>query len=290
MDTNTFTMDMYSMGLVFYEVATLAHAYKPSASGDVVNAWKQAHLTCVAGDPRTRNTKLGTRLAQVIMKMVNKRPADRYPTWDAVLESLDRADEAESSELEVGRLVERALKTFNEEEKQRLEREEATQKKREYDALVRHSFREIVAAAHKIVDQFNKQCDFGKLTIEELTLAVRVKGSRGGVDISVEPVYGKSRLRKLPIKAWGRVASHTGRGFNILLVQQGADDLYGTWTTLHVKHNPLARRSDNRPEPFYFQPGELANELQHIGAMHIFVTEVCEFRPEMLLPLVEETL
>jgi serine/threonine protein kinase len=92
LEKNTASMDMYSMGIVFYELATLAFPYDVQDKGDVVQSWKNAHMTQASKDPREHNGQLSPVTAQIIEKMISKRPKDRYQSWDEVLLRLEESE------------------------------------------------------------------------------------------------------------------------------------------------------------------------------------------------------
>ena len=115
------------------------------------------------------------------------------------------------------------------------------------------------------------------------------RNSNGGVFIRVEPVYEKHELDGQTIKAWGYAREPSGKGFNLVLVTNSADDLYGYWRTLHVRHRvgPGFRVGD---EPFPFELKDLPHEIQLFHGSHVYITERCDFKPEFLHPLIEELL
>jgi serine/threonine protein kinase len=95
---NTFKLDVYSVGLVFYQILTLQHPLRakvndPSSFQD----WETAHLFEQCPDVRTIRPDAPTSLAQLLSRMVSKRPADR-PSWDDVLEVLSRPEAAGPSQ------------------------------------------------------------------------------------------------------------------------------------------------------------------------------------------------
>ena len=291
LETNAITMDMYSMGIVFYELATLKHPYNPKMTGNIVDAWKQAHLTAVPDEPRIHNTSLSAGLNHLIMKMLAKRPQDRYATWDEVLARIGATPPDATTKFNVGRLVQKAEATRMEAETARINHEEELRKKKERQDLLSHCFKEISQASQNISDAFNKASDLAKLSVRNnRPCSLSINGPKGAVSISVTATEQPCHLHRKPIRAWGQVRAPSGRGFNLLLVADDGDDLYGRWMTLHVKHNIMCRQTDRRPEPFYFNIEELPKELQLIGAMHIFVTEVAPFDDKMITPLLEEAL
>jgi len=288
---NTPAMDMYSMGIVFYEIATLRHPFNPKREGDVFDAWRWAHLVSIPENPRTWNTDLDDGLDQLIVKMMEKRPERRYPSWDAIIEKL-RSEQVESiHEPDITALVNKAMASHLKTEAARVHAEETEKRLREHIALIEHCFKDIVKAAQTIVDSFNQRSEFARLSIRHLSkLAFSIETTLEGVAIAVGLPHEKHRFRGGTIKAWGHTQAPSGKGFNLLLIEEAENDPYGKWIAVHVKHHPLFRSSDKRPEPFYFEDTELPEELYKSSGMHIYTADVEDFEAKMLIPLVEEIL
>jgi len=87
-------MDMYSMGIVFFQVATLGFPYRVESGGDVFDKWRNAHLFQQPIDPNQLNPGLDIELSQLIMKMISKRPTERYQNWDEVIQRLQHVENA----------------------------------------------------------------------------------------------------------------------------------------------------------------------------------------------------
>jgi len=290
--TNTPTMDMYSMGLVFYELATLHHPYQVSASGDVVGAWRTAHLTQPCPSPSERNSTLDLALAQVILKMVDKRPERRFKSWGDAAARLEEPDNSPHDKPDVSELVKKAVDHDQRQEKERLQLEELRRERTEREQRIVYAFREVRLAAEEITEHFNQSSDFARLVVQEHSdTSFSIRSDRnvaGMVSISVTPATDDYFLDRKRILAWGHARTDSGRGFSLLLVQQSSDDLYGQWRTLHVTHSPLVVRQDPRPEPFPFEIDELPNELELLNAVHIYQTEKGVFQRDMLMPLMAE--
>ncbi len=293
LEENAPAMDVYSMGIVFYEVATLEYPYPAKQKGDIIESFKNVHLFEPPTDPRSHNPGLGIALAQTILKMLSKRPDQRYSSWGQVIQRLQSPRSSSQSTRNVGSLVERALERHKQAEDARLRAQEEANKRREYEESVVYCFKEIVAATREIVDAFNDASEFVKLSLYEnasLSFLVYVEGRDSPIKAEVTTVYGEHELEGQPIKAWGYIKAPSGRGFNLLLVAADPDDLYGQWKALFASHNALSGRRDSRPEPFPFEMRELPREMQILRAMHAYSTSVRAFKPEMLNPLIEEIL
>ncbi|ERI95227.1 kinase domain protein, partial [Clostridiales bacterium oral taxon 876 str. F0540] len=76
-DKNTTQMDIYSMGLVFYELATLKYPYKVMNEADV-EQWRNAHLFSEPINPHTANPNISPVITGVIMKMLEKSTNSRF--------------------------------------------------------------------------------------------------------------------------------------------------------------------------------------------------------------------
>lgn len=294
-EKNTIAMDMYSMGIIYYELATLMHPYFVEPTGDFVEAWKNAHLTDIPADPRKYNPDLDLRLSQVILRMISKRSTDRYDSWDEVISRLESTVNTSESQQDVSRLVERALGTQRREEAIRLKVASEAQQRKEHERIVWYAFNnDILRDAEQTVERFNAESEFVKLEIRtERTLAfkIHVKGRpTKSLLVQVEVVYDSSKLDGQTIRAWGYAKAPSGHGFNLILVASEHDDLYGSWRTLHVEHSPIVRTYDQRPSPFPFEINELPKEIPLLNAVHIYQTKKGQFTSDLFMPLIEELL
>ncbi len=302
-EKNTPAMDMYSMGIVFYEVATLHHPYNVKTSGNQIEAWKNAHFSQLPDDPRNHNSSLDFGLSQVILKMLAKRPENRYGSWGEVVERLTSSENLAVPKRDVSSLLDHSFKSHQKAEEARLKAQEEKRKHDENEARIKYCFNEIVGDAQETVEAFNRQSDFGKLQlakVSDLSFSIQVKQDytpsfqgtyRPFIHAEVSILNSESqKFRNQLIKSWGLVKCPSGQGFNLLLVQKDNEDLYGEWITLHVRDSAFSQRRTHGREPFPFQLHQLSDEIKLIGAIHIYQTEVMLFRPEMFDPLIKEIL
>lgn len=293
LEKNTPTMDMYSMGIVFYEIATLHHPYKVQEGGNVVDAWKRAHLVQMAEDPRSHNSGLDLSLTQLIMKMVAKRPEVRYESWDEVIARLEGLSEGSTKSRDVQSLVEQAVQKWTQAEKARLKVEEEAQKQQEREDLIEYAFSQILDAARETVNTFNEGSEHLKLQLKQrsrFSFFIELKDTpKPGIQVKIAPVHDTHILNRQEVRAWGFAKAPSGWGFNLILTTAGKEDLYGSWLTLHVEHSPLVQQpKDDRPEPFPFELHELAEEIRLLDALHVYHTKKGDFKPELFDPLIAE--
>jgi serine/threonine protein kinase len=294
LEKNTPAMDMYSMGIVFYELATLTYPYSVKTTGDIVESWKNAHLIQIPQAPNKLNTSLDTVLTQLVMKMIAKRPDNRYSNWDEAIRMLGSQQAEQEKHGKVVQLVQKAIDSHNTAEQERLKKEEEIRRQEEFDEIVSYCFQEIVQAAQSIIDEFNAASEFAKLELIHIPhFTIYIRKSRSDTRrlvITIMPLHEERKLDNHKIKAWGFSKAPSGRGFNLFLVETSPDDIYGEWRTFHVGHSAMVRPKDNRPDPFPFELNELPEEIQHLHTMHVYTTTQGTFKAEFLHPLIEELL
>lgn len=298
LEKNTIQMDIYSMGIVFYELATLSHPYKVAPTGDIFESWRDAHFFQKADPPTARNPSLNINLSQLIMKMMAKRPEDRYASWDEVIQRIQTAQTKEMPKIDVSKLIMKAIQTKEAEDKKRLELEKKYKEKQELEKNVHYKCEELVDGLKEIVEAFNKGFEGGKFQIAETTAwtpavktfsATFTKG--GHINLIVEPVYQTIDFEGGKILAWGYFANSNAKGFNVVLLKSNPDDIYGYWLCLHNTHNVIARQKDRRPDPFPFDSlEEFSKEIKFVHAVHIYVTAISHFDKNMIMPLLEDIL
>jgi serine/threonine protein kinase/predicted Zn-dependent protease len=89
------TTDIYSLGVVFYELATFVH---PIQAGEIA-----AVIGQIVGErpesPTVHNPKLPRAMARIMERCLAKDPSDRFPSADALADELRLAAEGRSSGL-----------------------------------------------------------------------------------------------------------------------------------------------------------------------------------------------
>lgn len=296
-EANTIQMDIYSMGIVFYELATLSHPYVVEPKGDIFEAWKEAHFFQVPELPHSKNPSLDIGLSQLIMKMIAKKPTERYSSWDEIIERIKKSEVHEMKKIDVSSLVRKAVETQQKEESKRLRREKEQREREERWKFVLYAFKGLRDSLNEIVETFNKSYDYGKLVLKDTSSHSKMKvlavmPNDRKVELLVEPVYEALTFKTQRILAWGYFCNSNGKGFNVILVAREAD-LYGDWLSLYNTHSTLAQRRDSRPDPFPFTSfSEFREKIHHVSAnrMDIYQTSVKAFSKDMLVPLFEDIL
>lgn len=289
-ESNTIQMDMYSIGHVFYQIAALNHAF------GVQNNWENAHLTFVPRPLNEVNRNISPKVASVVNKLIAKRPANRYKTWDDVRKDLiGSVRNVGGHKSAINKILENKISRDLEAEKALSEQQlKDKELKRKSDILSFQFRNELVQPITEFVDNFNKVSgSSAKMKISEISgrsdLGCKIIFESKVVNIWFHPitesdvlsrhandVWGERRLhitkptmRGKPVMAWGGVECSDRTGLNVVLVSSETDE-YGDWYLLKNTHSGLARHRDNRPDPFVFNNDELIKEIHNIGVTHVY--------------------
>lgn len=93
-------IDVYSVGLVFYEILMLEHPLlRQIADPSNFLEWREAHLNKLCPDIRQIRSDISAPIARILLRMTDKEPANR-PNWEEVLTILN-FDKPKDSVLEI---------------------------------------------------------------------------------------------------------------------------------------------------------------------------------------------
>lgn len=295
-EKNTIQMDIYSMGIVFYEIATLNYPYNVKNYN-----YEEAHLYHVIDNPVDYNPSLSPSIVSLINKMLQKPVGRRFENWQEIIEILENDKGNKLMDNKIGELVLEAVKLQNniDNDTERKKSEEI-KKNKEWDSHVKkinaHFNNEVFIPIKEYIDAFNSKYASEKITIEtkdtdlsspkkrttirlprdkRITITTLIINSEKPIMKSVVVASGvsKTRNRDYPVcngkkvLAWGKVENDFQRGYNILLLENNTDN-YGDWYILYNVNSGLS--INKRPEPFAFSESELPREITLINSTHVY--------------------
>lgn len=302
-DKNTIQMDIYSMGIVFYELATLCYPYCVSASADFLTL-RNAHMFEAPKNPQSINTELPSNIVSTIVRMMEKPTQKRFTTWESIIEAL-KVQALPSDDL--SDVVIKAMKNRNEvdlaAQQQLATKKKQAEEKDNFCRLIYSQYdNSILEPIRKFIERFNAQYagtmpfrlkpDSGYPGNYRFTNTITTP-SNDKIQIDTEIIFKENyqhevsnwlmgddgyrienyipQCEKRDVLAWSQVSDKNGRGFNLILLKtEGA--LYGDWFLL-INTNSAFNRSP-RAEPFGFTLNELPKEIVHLHAMHIYNLEL----------------
>jgi serine/threonine protein kinase len=284
---NTTAMDVYSAGVLFFELATLTWPVQPKPGDNSPIAWRNAHLLTPPADIRRIRPDLTIDLVQLIQLMLQKDAA-RRPSWTAVVERL-RKGPTPTGGPDVSVLVQKATASLaaatERETLARKEREQAEER----SALLQQAMLEPIAILQGLVDAFNEASDVGKLVLrQQSNWRADVSAASGGrARLSLEShemgdldtrqngifrIAAIARVEPVPTAA-NKDQFYQDResfgSFNLAYRVRQSHDRFGSWTMLRFEHSPLVGRM-SYPRWFAVELGELPHELQVLNAMGVY--------------------
>ena len=323
-EKNTIQMDIYSMGIVFYELALLDYPYD-IASNDM-EAYRTAHMFFrIKGTNKLKNI-LGADVASIILAMLEKPVQKRLKSWEEIERQLGNPSLEVIGDLGniVSLAIGKKLETDTRKQQQIEEENRKRKEKEDYCNLVRNQFESVIVDFfERFSDEYNihlagnDKCRFEskirdhgfmelfsyQLTIPSVTnIEVKCKvimpnSCTRVVDIDraygFSSGYGKREVTYTPqyknknIMGWVEIVNTKALGFNLLLAQ--TDDTYGDWYVLRNKNNGIyMTQYEPKQEPFAFKIDELDEALKGIGAFSLFSSEVELFDEQKLMALVAQ--
>jgi len=284
-DKNTYKLDVYAVGLLFFEMLTLKHPLlsKIKDQGSI-HDWERAHLYEALPDLRKQREDLPISLVQLVSRMAAKRPQDR-PDWDDVLKVLsDPGIEPRGTpNAVVAQAVASAVAKRQEVERQNLESARQAQEAQRQTLLYSHSCEDLLQGLQPAVEQFNEQFQLGKIeTRKELpgTTLYRLPGSKSIGVTFFAPRKTGIKIRGGLVIGGGWIGLNNGRSANLVLLKQGDDDLYGNWVGCEISLLAVVDPrmiigefgiDEKTVQPFGFNGAYFYEQIAYAqGGMHVF--------------------
>jgi eukaryotic-like serine/threonine-protein kinase len=246
---NTPKVDVYSVGLVFYEILSLKHPLWDKVKDHTSFLdWRNAHLYQQCPDVRSLRSEVPLSIAQLLSRMVAKRADDR-PDWDEILKILSAPSVNNSNSVlhpSVAAAVEAAVEAAVAREQQEQKRQLATNAQQneiqERLSRFRYSCETLLERFNALVEEFNQGFQHGKIAREKSGWGIAYnvpQGSRINVSFFRPPDSG-IKIREGTVIGGGWIGLQNGRSANLVLLRQTADDLYGRWAICEVSVMALA--------------------------------------------------
>jgi serine/threonine protein kinase len=296
LDANTIQMDIYSMGIVFYELASLSFPYNVT-KGDY-EEWQNAHLFQNPANVGKINSNISPVLSRLIMRMLEKDAKQRPRNWNEIKTYLEKENLPKTDNAQ---FIDKVLIKRNEQIEQatqeRLKREKREKEITEFKNIVRYQYhKDIITPIKEFIEEINNKSDGSKIIchFDDDSFLNTVEYSFNTIKLDLKPIIEEDFYRDIKVKdynrvftrrelklpvidkkrvlAWGYVKAKNGRGFNLILLQN-TQSVYGDWLLLFNRHSAIVIKKDNRPEPFPFELNEIEEEINYLNAMHIYVTE-----------------
>ena len=314
-EKNTIAMDIYSMGIVFYELATLNYPYNVKDGN-----YMEAHLYAPVENPTWFNPAIPPNMVSVINKMLQKPQSKRFSDWQEIIDILNNGNVVGTKDSKIVALVQSAVKMQNETDMaiQRKRTKEEKQRKEWNDHvknIMSYFNNEILSTLKEYVEIYNSEYASGKIvsdlnnfdiTAEKNTVTIKMPSiqtitielsvfnpdatkeiigysSINGISIPTATKYLQPQCRGKKVLAWGKIENNFNNGYNILLLENKVDE-YGDWFIMYNTNSGLG--SSPRPEPFAFSETELPKEICRIDTIHEYVSKIEQYNIERFQELI----
>lgn len=303
-EKNTIQMDIYSMGLVFYELATLKYPYDVQ-NHSKVDEWANAHMFTEPLNPCKINANLSPVIAGVIMKMLEKSTSQRFKNWEEIEQYLENDNGINEGFSDIiDNMLKISLAKANSKSEEELEHKRKIKEQEDFCKLINYKFeKDIFKPISQFIMTFNEKYPQGKISIsfrqsniKENNINIKlISGTTINIILNAiidfdfirkvthknpfGEIYTKVEtqvpyINKRKIMAWGGLYVDNKTGFNILLLEK-ENELYGEWLLLENTNSGLSRT--RRPEPFAFELNEIEKEIQYVNSLHIYNTSMQPF-------------
>jgi serine/threonine protein kinase len=163
-DKNTVTMDIYSLGIMFFEIFTGKWPYDVKTETE----WKDCHLFTPLPDISHYRNDLSVKLKQIVQKMASKKISERYKSIDEILETFHEAKKLNDKEMnDVERLAALGNDVIQQKEVANLLRLQEVERKENHIKLLNYHitelFNKFIEKANAINNRFEKE----KINISE---------------------------------------------------------------------------------------------------------------------------
>lgn len=238
-EKNTNKIDVYSVGLVFYQILTLSHPLLSSVPdpADWVQ-WREAHLTVSCPDVRGVRTDVPLSLSKLMLRMTDKSPGNR-PGWDEVIATLNQQATVQPPAIDpqlIAAMKNLADERFRNQQKKteaELAREREAERNQARAEEFRQSSRRLLAQFDEIIEVLNQQDGIDPIRIAGDGIVSRVFALPNGRRV-VCNTFGLNQKMERPVLGGGYLGVEGGLSANLLLMGQPDDIASGTWSAVEV--------------------------------------------------------
>lgn len=295
----TESTDIYSLGVIFYEMLTFRLPYQASNPIE----WRREHLFAAIPHIRSHNANLSIKLDEIVCKMMAKDMNSRYKDAEEVIKKISELDDlqGENDPLIVA-IVGNATAKLSKTEEALLKKRKAQESLDEEIKKVDLKIKEMLSGFDEIIEKVNLDLERTKIMINKnnnhglslynnyreysflgKTVEIRFFGNYlEDKELNLNGVFSAGYMRI-------RMGNDLQHGFNLLLIRK-SDDLYGEWYVGAVRDSALVRRA-HKYEPYAFDNyGEFKEHFcAHFRkAMHVTVISLKDNVNEEFASLVGE--
>lgn len=244
-ETQTIKVDIYSVGLVFYELLLLKHPLVNQMSDPFdLHEWRTTHLHRVCPDIRGIRSDVDQSVAQVLLRMTAKRPADR-PGWKEIVKVLNfEPPQTASVEVDpeilqaIQRQADEGIRKTQDEEESRLKEGEAAECRRLEHEDYKIAFQQMVSRFDAIIEAINQHTPSDRVIISGDFRKRNYKMPNGRI-LDVSDFGMISSNSQSNVLGGGLMSVIGGLSANLVLNGSRENIVEGTWNGIEVIITPI---------------------------------------------------
>ncbi len=311
-EKNTIKMDIYSMGIVFYQIATLLN-YPYKIQNGTADEYRNAHLYGSVTNPRSYNKDIEFNIETTILRMLEKEPNKRFSNWEEIQNQIDVEKNNKNLEI-LDRILKKRIAIDEKNRKIEIENTKRQEAINERKKTINYSIYEnIYIPIKELIDDFNKLYASGKINITDYSVSTdtfsnirinTISSKRIEIEIHsiVDKIFKRERqdqffgniyeeeyrpmLKGKEILAWGMINYADELSYNLILVNDN-ENIYGKWYQLK-NSNSAFNQIPRTPEIFAFEFNEIEEELHYINVMHIYNSVLEEYNKDEMIENMEK--
>jgi serine/threonine protein kinase len=324
-EENSIQMDIYSLGILFYELLTGEFPFNARTEKD----WRDCHLYETLPDISKCRPETPTKIKQIISKMTQKRAKNRYRNTDEIIAALKESiQQTQESNQAIEHLASIGHAKTEQLKSEQLKRQQEQERIDEYKKFLNYHITELIDRMKVIVGQINNRLEENKIALKEHVYNGYL--TERSFSISINHMFASFKFyehnvieeyedmrnenyKRHQVDQYGFMVSpipdsifkqksiiYLGMvetnfinpilqekfGFNLALVKKEGDT-YGTWYIASFEDSGFAR--SNRKE-FALDLEEFLQEFEKSFIMHNLSVEFRELRDDDLHRVIEEIL
>lgn len=233
--------DIYSLGIMFYELATLQLPYSSAEEYEM----ERLHRFGAIPSIKVSNKNLSSKLEGIVKKMMQKSPGDRYQNVSEIIEDMNRADP--TIKVDVSEIVVATKSILEKEEHEKSETLKESARIESGYSVSKYHVEEFIGKIDTIIQNINAETPERKISISKGsgTDYTMTWGDKDllRVHFNVDIFKSDLVLKGLNISAlcnieYPMVSRDEGQNFILL---KNDEDEYGSWKVLEVNANAVTQ-------------------------------------------------
>lgn len=263
-ESNKVQLDMYAVGITLYELATFNYPYEYRQGGQLIDI-QNMHLLGRPQSAKRFNPNLSGIIEEIISKLMRKDVSDRFGSWEEAITLLKENNQA-NLDIDISGVVNAARGVATDRENAVIEAKRIQSENENRMNIFRYSVDELMNEIAPLVDKLNESSSAIELSLVKhgsINNGFEVKNNESflsKISFICYParevkesmkvnVFGMDRMRIVTpryrgkeLMGWGTVSVKSDySGFNLLLLRESEDDIYGKWYVMQNKVSSLVR-------------------------------------------------